>query len=355
MSERLTAEDVFEACNKILDSGEKPSTPKLHRLLGRGSYTTIQKHLNSWLKTDTWVEASINQAPPEDLPLPPVANDAMELALKTIWNAASSSAKDVLEVHKRAVDSQLTEQEKIIETTINSNDLFQNQVKAQQGELELLKTELSSATNENGKLRGQLESSTATVTELKNANVELRASLESKSGVEANNLELTVANKQLNDLVVDLRSQLEAEQERTKNATDTLSAINTELSDALIKNQGLQDSLSAASAELSDVRVSNATLTATNDSLKAVNSDLTARIVSIEKAKNDGDIEIKGTRKRLDETNAELSAASAELRALGASLAAVTTDKERLEVENDKLTSNLNQNISDYVGSLSAG
>ena len=151
-SERITIEDVFDVYNRIVESGEKPSIIKIHKILGRGGYATIQKHLRSFFESDTWAEANINKPLSDELPLPQAAREAMKLALKTIWRSAENSANEVLAIRTKAVESQLKSQEKDIELVINTNAQQSAQSEANQEKITGLKANLDTSNKSNGAL-----------------------------------------------------------------------------------------------------------------------------------------------------------------------------------------------------------
>lgn len=48
MKRSITYHDVEEAAQKIIDQGEWPTVATVRTVLGRGSFSTIQKFLQSW-------------------------------------------------------------------------------------------------------------------------------------------------------------------------------------------------------------------------------------------------------------------------------------------------------------------
>jgi len=98
-SVRLTEQEVHQAIQDLLDSGESVSSLSLLRTLGRGSLTTITKHLNSFA-TDHKNEA----IPPKLTELPEnIARSAKLMAIK-IWNEAEIVASKDLEGQREALE-----------------------------------------------------------------------------------------------------------------------------------------------------------------------------------------------------------------------------------------------------------
>jgi vacuolar-type H+-ATPase subunit I/STV1 len=56
----LTREDVFAAADEIFASGKNPTQASVRAKLGKGSFSTISKHLSDWRETQTDTEAILN-------------------------------------------------------------------------------------------------------------------------------------------------------------------------------------------------------------------------------------------------------------------------------------------------------
>jgi DNA repair exonuclease SbcCD ATPase subunit len=94
-SAALTYEDVVHAAQLIASTGRKTSSVAVREKLGRGSFSTIRKHLDRW---------QIDQDPmtaPAAAPVPP--------QLESLWQEARREAERTLAVEQRAI-SQLSEQ-----------------------------------------------------------------------------------------------------------------------------------------------------------------------------------------------------------------------------------------------------
>lgn len=44
----VTFEEVARACEKIAESGDRPTIPGIHQIVGRGRFTEIKQHLGEW-------------------------------------------------------------------------------------------------------------------------------------------------------------------------------------------------------------------------------------------------------------------------------------------------------------------
>lgn len=117
---KITFEDVCIAARRLVESGERPSAPKIRKLLGdRGGMATIQKHLDGWRLTEEGKESDMPKIPemPEAL-----ANDSHTL-IQQIWGQARASADQEIqgEREKLAVDRAEME-EKLSETIAVSEE-----------------------------------------------------------------------------------------------------------------------------------------------------------------------------------------------------------------------------------------
>jgi len=90
----ITFEDVAAAAELLRGAGDKISMLGIRDKLGRGSFTTIRKHLDRF-------QSEVQPERPAVAPLPP--------QLETLWQAALSEAKDQLATDRAALE-QLSEQ-----------------------------------------------------------------------------------------------------------------------------------------------------------------------------------------------------------------------------------------------------
>jgi len=101
-AQRLTEEEVHEACAEIAAQGERPTVLNVYDRLGRGSLTTITKYFNTWKASD---EAQAFRL--EDLPavvkLPEELSNEGEGLMKRIWNVAKGLADAELEIQREAL------------------------------------------------------------------------------------------------------------------------------------------------------------------------------------------------------------------------------------------------------------
>ncbi|GAL15148.1 KfrA [Vibrio astriarenae] len=356
MSEKLNQESVFDAAHRITLSGEKPTMIKIHRLLGRGSYSTISKYLKLYFESDAWIEASQNKELPEELNLPNSAREAMELALKTIWQAAESSAQEVLDVRTKAVTAQLEDQEKEIEQVINTNAQQSSQLEANQSEIRRLGNELDSANKSNGVLSEKINTLSSANTELKaeieNLKSQLRNQAQLEKDLEAANTTISNLNTEISNLSAN-NGKLEAQ---LNEKADSLQTATTDLKDALQKLSTAADDLEAAHKANTELTVK---LTKSETSLEASSKSLEANTT-----------ELKEVKAQLSTANTQLNQATTEAAKLKVDLATaqtgltaetevnktLTKQVQRLETKADerdlqveRLQKSLNIKVSEYL------
>jgi colicin import membrane protein len=85
----ITYADVAAAAQALVNAGEKASTITVREQLGRGSFSTIKKHLNRWSAEQT----------PSPAPAPPVPPQ-----LESLWTEARREAEERLAVERAALE-----------------------------------------------------------------------------------------------------------------------------------------------------------------------------------------------------------------------------------------------------------
>ena len=73
MAHGISEQDVFEAADKLLARGERPTIERVRNELGRGSPNTVNRLLDGW-----WTTLSAKHASKETLKLPPQFQSACE-------------------------------------------------------------------------------------------------------------------------------------------------------------------------------------------------------------------------------------------------------------------------------------
>ena len=115
---RITQEDVFSAARDLVARGENPTTLKAYEWLGRGSYSTITKHLKAWEGSEEAIEAQADKLPPQaDVP---AELEAEAVAyIKKAWTAAKAVADSQLDLERQALEDAKIQYQQELEQAIN--------------------------------------------------------------------------------------------------------------------------------------------------------------------------------------------------------------------------------------------
>lgn len=83
----ISREDVFNAANDLVANDQRPTILAVHKLIGRGSFTTISNYLKQWESEHT-VESSAHL----DVDLPEVIASDAQVFVKRLWSIATNHA-----------------------------------------------------------------------------------------------------------------------------------------------------------------------------------------------------------------------------------------------------------------------
>jgi len=183
MARGISEQDVFEAADKLLARGERPTIERVRNEMGRGSPNTVNRLLDGW-----WTTLSARHAAKETSKLPPQFQTACErlyekvLADSRAW-AEAGFATRLAELQSR--EQQLADREQSLssrESTLTvpvemlRSDLAEKSVQVTDltTEKALLAQELAQIQQRNGTLVGQLAAAEERlVTQAKAASTEL--------------------------------------------------------------------------------------------------------------------------------------------------------------------------------------
>jgi len=89
-----TEDEVAAVADQLAAAGEKPSIIRVQAMIGRGSFSTIRKHLDTWQARQTHAPA---------IELPTAIADQASIFAQAVWQAAVNLAKrDVAQVREEA-------------------------------------------------------------------------------------------------------------------------------------------------------------------------------------------------------------------------------------------------------------
>ena len=114
-SQRLTEAEVHTACAELAAQGERPTALTLLGKLGRGSLSTISKHLNSW-RSSADAQALNANTLPITVVLPQELEKIGDELLKKLWSLAKTLTDAELENQREALrQTELANQTKVEE------------------------------------------------------------------------------------------------------------------------------------------------------------------------------------------------------------------------------------------------
>ena len=150
---KITFEDVCIAARRLVESGERPSAPKIRKLLGdRGGMATIQKHLDGWRLTEEGKESDMPKIPemPEAL-----ANDSHTL-IQQIWGQARASANQEIQGEREKLAVDRAEMEEKLSETIAVSEEQEIQIDELRGCVQSLEGKVSELIVSNDLYKSQL-------------------------------------------------------------------------------------------------------------------------------------------------------------------------------------------------------
>ena len=238
---RLKQIEIDEACNAVMQRGERISTTTIHKELGeRGSFSTIQKMMKDWQARNP-VESERVENLPLKADIPETLKGAGENALKAFWYTARELAHTELEVQRES----LKKAEEDINLKIEELQEFSDN---QTNTIEVLREQLGQMTAENTVLKTNLETtntSLASITEqfqqarheLELSNIENQALAqrltETKETHEeqVNELKATITERETENAKIraDFDTRIKASEETAKGLNTQITKLQTTL------------------------------------------------------------------------------------------------------------------------------
>lgn len=252
MARKFIQEDeVFEAARELVARGEQPTTLKISQILGRGSYSTITKHLGVWKESPEAAEARADALPAEVEVPASLMEDTAALA-KKLWTAAKAKSNETLEIERQALADAKADYETEVETAVNMSDQAVAKREAAEDQLELVESEREQLFQDNNKLSEQLELQTKQILALENTLNELNEKytirLEEKQMLREKATEAQAKLEAEKDLTLKMEAKQEADLDRLIQGNEKSTAILLEQHDkALVaRDAALAEEKSAA-------------------------------------------------------------------------------------------------------------
>ncbi len=324
-AQRLTEEEVHAACVSIAAQGERPTSLNLLAKLGRGSFTTLGKYLNSWNATDEAKDLGAETLP-AIVKLPAELTRDGEDLIKKIWSIAKGIADEELDIQRDA----LKQAELATHSRVDEACKFSE---AQSMKIERLEDDLLVIEAELAEERGGHAQAVIQLNEAEKANVGLakdndqlqstlsgiKTELAEEQGNHAKTAaqlkEVDKANIGLTFELNELKKQVAALEEGNKAAAKEKQDLLKEHAEAL-KQKDVD--IRTFDNQVHELQTSLESVTKSNEQLKAdlknKESDLAGRIIGLEKVTV-----------RYEMALAELDAVKAEFKAV----TKTTTDVEK--------------------------
>lgn len=127
-------EQVFEAANKLAENNQEVTPNSLRDILGRGSYSTLIKHIDAWQQTRQAVPAQIILEMPE----------SVKTAFSQCWQAASTEAGKEIASIREAADNEIVGIKRRLIEAVEAIEQLENESNADAARFEALEAVLSS-------------------------------------------------------------------------------------------------------------------------------------------------------------------------------------------------------------------
>ncbi|EIM31599.1 Plasmid replication region DNA-binding protein [Leptothrix ochracea L12] len=147
MSRGITANDVWQAADELLQAGERPTIERVRLKMGRGSPNTVSPHLDGWFaslgaRLDTAVvngqgkSGAGRLAGSFDTVDATNPDEAFTLAASTFWQLSLTSARHAVEASLSEVRTALTQQAEDLKQAQDKLELKAQRMAARQEGLE---------------------------------------------------------------------------------------------------------------------------------------------------------------------------------------------------------------------------
>lgn len=245
-------EDVEEAIQKLLEAGESPTVLNIHAAIGRGSYTTIGKHLKVW-EENNQVDAADPETEDEELPSV-LATDAMAM-FKRMWLQVVKAERMALVAERNELAKREEQSELKIEGILNRAEQTYQQVEDLQDQLAEAQDQLKEQVEARIQLEKELALKTAALEQSEKTVARQEQKIETLTDkYEAKLQEVTRLNSEVSRLNSDIeRITMTVEQEKRESERLRQNQANTEtsLSAQISKNGELSRQLSQMREEQS--------------------------------------------------------------------------------------------------------
>lgn len=250
MATRLTEAEVHSACVEIATQGERPTSLNLLDKLGRGSLTTITKHLNSWNTSDD-AQAIEAESLPAVIKLPDELSREGDDLLKKMWNIAKDITDSELDIQREALkQAEIGNQEKV-EEAFKFSEAQSLKIERMEEEFNAIKSQLDTEFSEHNQTESKLYEAEKDNIGLSKDNEQLRNEIESfKSQVAALEETNKSANQNKQAMQENYSKEIKAKEGEIRVLEIELGKVNEKISSSVLTNNKLISDLKDKSSEL---------------------------------------------------------------------------------------------------------
>lgn len=332
-------EEVFKAADALAAQGREVTPTTLREVLGRGSFSTLGKHVEAWEKMRK------TAPPPVILEMP----DAVKVALAQCWQAAAAEAgKEIVSIRektdaelkgmKRRLDEALSEIERL-ETEANADA---TRLETIEGELTAIKTVTAQAATDAAAREAALSATAEQMRRQIDAQQDelARVHKEAEAARSQHSAEIARLTGDFSRQLAEQATALQTAHGETDHLRSQLTEIGEKLDAASVRERAKIEEAATAKAEtarLADALKSAQTEAARlTDQIKEQKLRSTEVIGQLEKQKQTLDADLTATRKEARETAAKCARAQGELETLRTQVASQSDTIRRLTDHGDK-------------------
>lgn len=363
---KISLEAVFEVANRVVAQGERPTTLKVHKILGSGSYSTVTKYLKAWEESEAG-QAAKEAELPDEIVLPASVSESMTNAVKVLWTAATQASAQIVEQAQAQAVLEREEAEGLAQEVMERAENAEARLSEAENRIRQLEEQRDQHIDERATLRQQLSNAQLELEREQHRSEELVTS----HGVEVEQLSGQVA--ELKGTVSTLQGQLNdkslaltEEVARHDDSKQQLATATAELKAARAETESVTGQLAEQKQNLAEIQEElhasqNELITelSKHDETKQKLASASAEVKAIERLLGNLELQLteqkQATKEQSDavtQAREELTTVKVSESALQAELKSLEASKEALKEEIKELREALDSNVANYVEQL---
>lgn len=288
----VSQQDVYEAADEMVRAGKTPTTIGVHRMIGRGSYTTIGNYLKQWeaeKASDDQVEV-----PAEEEAVPDSIGKDADHFIRKLWVMARKHEHDQLQAERDELNQRETELQEEVQEVVDASNDMQDRIDELEEALRDSNVRFEREQNDRIEAERQAALSEASLSRAQNDLVSLEEKLSVTTGkyeakleeVATLNGDVSRLNADVSRLNRDLQQEKEQSERLSQKQANTEASLNAEKS----KNEGLQEQIRQLQqkereqrSELDDANAEKARLASENANLAGQLEERSRQMTQLEK------------------------------------------------------------------------